>query len=383
MVYIRHNINHISDKMVSELSAQHACGQIIFSLKNSNLNYLVKETPYSAYITIRKKYIKEIGVNDVPNSFKENETDTKIKELLEENGELKRENALQLFDFEELEVKFEALTKEKQSLEDQVDNLYEVKRKATNELEKVAKENDELKKEAQKVKDIKVKANLDKKELKDKTDLVEILEQTLENKTSEIESLKKLNAQLDKKDVIVKRYDTCKICSFDKGVDLRKHVEENHTHKCLECEDVLFTKDRLESHIRIYHIWDCDLCDFTADTGENLEEHKVTCHEHECYYCDFETTDAKDLTRHIEEDHSNKCPCCDITFKTKEKFNTHICKVHISNPTFKSLYTRSWYDANGCNPVYCSQQNQDILWLHSKTCRTMVVKVIEKHGIEE
>ena len=120
--------------------------------------------------------------------------------------------------------------------------------------------------------------------------------------------MKKLNAQLDKKDVIVKRYDTCKICSFDKGVDLRKNLEENHTHKCSECEDVLFTKDRLESHIRIYHIWDCDLCDFTADTDENLEEHKVTCHEHECYYCDFETTDAKDLTRHIEEDHSNKCP---------------------------------------------------------------------------
>ena len=73
--------------MVGDISAQHACGQILFSLKNSNLNYLVKETPYSAYITIRKKYIKEIGVNDVPNSFKENETDTKIKELLEENGE--------------------------------------------------------------------------------------------------------------------------------------------------------------------------------------------------------------------------------------------------------------------------------------------------------
>ena len=118
------------------------------------------------------------------------------------------------------------------------------KQKATNELEKVAWKNDELEKEAQKAKDIKVQENLDKKELKDKTDLVVILEHTLENKQYEIESLKdeisKLNDQLENKDVMVKRY-TCSICSFDNDVDLRKHLEDNHTNKCSKYEEVLCT----------------------------------------------------------------------------------------------------------------------------------------------
>ena len=41
-------------------SAEFACGQLLFNLKNSRLNYLLKETPYSAYITIRKKLIKSV-----------------------------------------------------------------------------------------------------------------------------------------------------------------------------------------------------------------------------------------------------------------------------------------------------------------------------------
>ena len=44
--------------MVGENSAEMACGQVLFSLKMSNLNYMVKETPFSAYVTIRKKFVK-------------------------------------------------------------------------------------------------------------------------------------------------------------------------------------------------------------------------------------------------------------------------------------------------------------------------------------
>ena len=87
--------------MVGESSAQYACGQILFGLKNSNLNYVVKETPYSAYITIRKKFIKDVGEN-VLNNSKDFKTVDIIKELKEENGNLKQENASQVIEFEEL-----------------------------------------------------------------------------------------------------------------------------------------------------------------------------------------------------------------------------------------------------------------------------------------
>ena len=45
--------------MASKNSQDFACGQVLFSLKTSKLNYLVNETPYSVYITIRKKFMRD------------------------------------------------------------------------------------------------------------------------------------------------------------------------------------------------------------------------------------------------------------------------------------------------------------------------------------
>ena len=41
------------------MSEEYACGQILFTLKNSNLHYILKETHLSAQITIKKKFIKQ------------------------------------------------------------------------------------------------------------------------------------------------------------------------------------------------------------------------------------------------------------------------------------------------------------------------------------
>ena len=49
--------------MFGENSAEFACGQLLYNIKMSKLNYMVKETPYSAYITVRKKFVK--GVVDI------------------------------------------------------------------------------------------------------------------------------------------------------------------------------------------------------------------------------------------------------------------------------------------------------------------------------
>ena len=50
--YISDNI-HNSDKMTVK-TPEFACGQILYSIKESQLNYLVEETPYSVLITLRK-----------------------------------------------------------------------------------------------------------------------------------------------------------------------------------------------------------------------------------------------------------------------------------------------------------------------------------------
>ena len=63
--FIYRNKNIFQIKMVGSIGASHVCENLLNNVKSSNLNYLVNETPYSAYITIRKMFIKNyIQVKD-------------------------------------------------------------------------------------------------------------------------------------------------------------------------------------------------------------------------------------------------------------------------------------------------------------------------------
>ena len=46
--------------MTSDNRAHRGCEDYLTILRRSQLNYLVKETPHSAVITIRKKFIKNV-----------------------------------------------------------------------------------------------------------------------------------------------------------------------------------------------------------------------------------------------------------------------------------------------------------------------------------
>ena len=41
-----------------QADARHTCDMLIASLRESNLNFLVQETPFSAFITIRKTFCR-------------------------------------------------------------------------------------------------------------------------------------------------------------------------------------------------------------------------------------------------------------------------------------------------------------------------------------
>ena len=45
--------------MVTNIRAHNICEKLLTYIKASKLNYLVHETPYSVFITIRKRVIKE------------------------------------------------------------------------------------------------------------------------------------------------------------------------------------------------------------------------------------------------------------------------------------------------------------------------------------
>ena len=50
--------------MTGNSKANYVCNQVLRVIKESDLNYLVNETPYSAFITIRKKFIKNREVQE-------------------------------------------------------------------------------------------------------------------------------------------------------------------------------------------------------------------------------------------------------------------------------------------------------------------------------
>ena len=61
--------------MTIETSAEKACGQILICLKMSELNHMVKETPFSAYVTLGKKFLNSYQIeHEDPLRFDQDDT---------------------------------------------------------------------------------------------------------------------------------------------------------------------------------------------------------------------------------------------------------------------------------------------------------------------
>ena len=125
------------------MSVEKACGQILFCLKTSNFNYMVKETPFSAYVTIRKKFVRNLQAVETvienvtkPDNYENNRRlnkeiallQKKVKDVLTENAHLR-------FDLEEYEIKFNALEKENTTLEIKLDEADTKTQKVEKDLE--------------------------------------------------------------------------------------------------------------------------------------------------------------------------------------------------------------------------------------------------------
>ena len=77
--------------MVGTSKAEFAFGKVLICLRMSNLDYIVKETPYSAYLTIRKKFSKTVNEEMTNVEYVENnDTLKKLKEVQRENAFLRQ-----------------------------------------------------------------------------------------------------------------------------------------------------------------------------------------------------------------------------------------------------------------------------------------------------
>ena len=169
----------------------------------------------------------------------------------------------------------------------------------------------------------------------------------------------------------------CDYTSCDDG-DFENHMRSKHEFKCTVCRIAFLNKNLLIEHMKKEH---------TANVNGNeqkCQEVKVV----KCPECDYTAESEWYLDDHTLDKHNFPCGDCSLILKSLERLRSHICKLPIKNPTFGSLYSKSSWDGNGCNPIFCVRKNQEVAWLHHehclskvKTCHLAPNHLTEKDGI--
>ena len=116
--------------MTGSKTADSVFGQILICLRMSKLDYMVKETPYSGFVTIRKKFVK--NVTEEHNDREEQIVDIVLVENLKKENtflkdkvsELERNYAIFKVQHDETELKLNVLEKDKRSLEDELEEAF-------------------------------------------------------------------------------------------------------------------------------------------------------------------------------------------------------------------------------------------------------------------
>ena len=330
--------------MTGEKSPDFACGQILYSLRMSKLNYLVKETPYSTYVTIRKKFVRI--ANDIPSTVSDDNTTTdKEGEFLavkERNKDLEKRLALAKVEFEELDIEKVSLMKRISEIEDHIEDQFRKERLLNEQIKNVAAEREELKVMVDKI--TKERRTV----TKEFEDNIVILEHTVESRDEQIlaleEELKELKVEITPVN--------CENCEKNVKSENDNHKDNEHadnaddipsTSKCGKCNYESDDELNMETHVKTNHKLKCDLCDFVAETKDKLDTHEL-----------FE--------------HNFPCPNCLNIFRTPNKYKVHICKLEVVNPSHQNLYTKNWIDGNGCNSIFCRELSQEVIILHCEKC---------------
>ena len=133
--------------MAGKNSPDFACGQILFSLKMSKLNYLVNETPYSVYITIRKKFMRDNSEQCVTteNSKNDNDKESELHALKDQVKDLETRLAMAKVDFEERDMEKCNLLAKISKSEDVIEDFSEKERTFVKKVKMTQKENEDLK----------------------------------------------------------------------------------------------------------------------------------------------------------------------------------------------------------------------------------------------
>ena len=233
------------------MDAKTTCESILKQLKDSNLNFVLQETPFSAFITIRKSLIKNFS--SVPNSVSDSvETlKNKIEALVIENSCLKKD----LTEMNKRDTKTMKLEQKLKSTRDQIHHEIEGYKKVQNFLVEKEKKivelkeiinslNDENVTVGNKLQNISKSVKINEKEAskaKFKSENESTVEKLKIEKCSLLNSLKKLEKSLKKKN---EKHGNSKV----KGVKDLNIIETNNLNT-VDMDQISEAKDLFEEPI--------------------------------------------------------------------------------------------------------------------------------------
>ena len=221
------------------------CAKVLDTLKYSGLTYTLNETPYSVYLTVRKKYTKEYSPSQ---HIDEHDTvdckDTLAKLLQEEiaNHNLTRQELAQKDEQlgRAVDVNNQNIQESREQHFRQVKTIDKLKDDLAQELDEHNQSELALRKLEEKVKQL--EDRLEKETLDKKVKVVEIeaLHEKLEDAEQEIHNSHKLNSQLNEK-IVHYEFKQAELASLDTAV-LKAKVKD--------LEGTITGKDRLISLLK-------------------------------------------------------------------------------------------------------------------------------------
>ena len=295
--------------MYDNSKANFVCNQVLRVIKESDLNYLVNETPYSAFITIRKKFIKNREVHEASEYTPAGDdmvlSDVVLRQeniaLRQKFKDLERDKCQLKIDIEEVEIKNEALNIKVNSLESDKSSLS-------------------------------IRLEVAKGQISNQTDKLE----------KQVEEIKDIEAKKETIDAILKEKET-------KLIKLAVRIKEKEDN-LLICESTLKNRDseieKLKSEL---------------DEWRNL---------HHCEECNFSSATDTELKCHIGEQHEHHCTFCDSKFIGEKKLKNHLCRVYVNNPCSEQFgfYTKDWFDRQKCIRIFDNASKEEVIVLHSENC---------------
>ena len=340
-------------KMEAKVTAESTFGQVLICLRMSKLNFVVKETPYSAYVTIRKRFVKSYDGKPIEQEKVSPPDPVVVSDLKQKINDLEKQCSMLRYDVEEYEIKCKSLEKENINLEDQIEELFAKRKEDGKEIENVKDEKDELmilvkslKKEIIKNSSVfEKKKDTFKKKIEEKDTNIMMLENSSKSKELELASLRKEFESVEPtvpESTVLNAYmcndneaSTSAYNKFENEVDIEKHIEEH-------------TQASHSETASIIELYNCDECDFVGQLKNALRDHMKLKHEAQCETC-------KEM------------------FVGEKKVKNHMCRIFLINPTFGDFYTKNWYLKNDCIRLFSKNKQKEVAIIHSQHC------IEEKH----